>query len=60
MNGKTEEEAEKELEDQGIPAEHMAKLLPYKVFAGNKPTNSILSLCEFPPRYSSQEAPHEN
>jgi glucose-6-phosphate isomerase len=42
MNGKTEEEAGKELEKQGLPAEEIAKLLPYKVFAGNKPTNSIL------------------
>jgi glucose-6-phosphate isomerase len=42
MNGKTEVEAEKELEAQGLSAEHIAKLLPYKVFAGNKPTNSFL------------------
>jgi len=42
MNGKTEEEAEKELEQQGLSPEQMAKLLPYKIFAGNKPTNSIL------------------
>jgi glucose-6-phosphate isomerase len=42
MNGKTEEEAEKELEDKGYSAEDIAKLLPYKIFAGNKPTNSFL------------------
>ena len=42
MNGKTEDEAEKELEKQGLPKEEIAKLLPYKVFAGNKPTNSFL------------------
>jgi glucose-6-phosphate isomerase len=42
MNGKTEEEAEKELEKQGLPAEQIAWLLPYKIFKGNKPTNSIL------------------
>ena len=42
MNGKTEEEARKELEKQGLSAEEMARLLPYKVFAGNKPTNSFL------------------
>ncbi|HMK26710.1 MAG TPA: glucose-6-phosphate isomerase [Chitinophagaceae bacterium] len=42
MNGKTEEEAEKELLSQGLSVEQIAKLLPYKVFAGNKPTNSIL------------------
>jgi glucose-6-phosphate isomerase len=42
MNGKTEEEAEKELEKQNLTAEQIAKLLPFKVFAGNKPTNSLL------------------
>jgi glucose-6-phosphate isomerase len=42
MNGKREEEAEKELETQGLYAEQIAQLLPYKVFSGNKPTNSIL------------------
>ncbi len=42
MNGKTEEEAEKELEKAGLGNEEMARLLPYKVFSGNKPTNSFL------------------
>ncbi|HRG81117.1 MAG TPA: glucose-6-phosphate isomerase [Chitinophagaceae bacterium] len=42
MNGKTEQEAEAELEKQGLSPEAMAKLLPYKIFSGNKPTNSIL------------------
>ena len=42
MNGKSEAEAQKELEKQGLSTEEMAKLLPYKIFAGNKPTNSIL------------------
>ncbi len=42
MNGKTEEEAEKDLEKQGLSKEEIARLLPYKVFTGNKPTNSIL------------------
>ncbi len=42
MNGKTEEEVEKELENKGMAPEEIAKLLPYKIFAGNKPTNSIL------------------
>jgi len=42
MNGKTEEEAEKKLEEQGLSSEDMVKLLPYKIFAGNKPTNSFL------------------
>ena len=42
MNGKTEAEAEAELEKQGLSAEQIARLLPYKVFEGNRPTNSFL------------------
>jgi len=42
MNGKTEQEAEKELEKAGLSNEEISKLLPYKVFHGNKPTNSFL------------------
>ncbi len=42
MNGKTEEEAELELEKQALSKEEIARLLPYKVFAGNKPSNSVL------------------
>ncbi|HKZ67740.1 MAG TPA: glucose-6-phosphate isomerase [Chitinophagaceae bacterium] len=42
MNGKPEEEAEKELEKQNLTAEQIAKLLPFKIFTGNRPTNSFL------------------
>jgi len=42
MNGKTDEETQKELEKAGSTPEEIAKLLPFKVFAGNRPTNSIL------------------
>jgi glucose-6-phosphate isomerase len=42
MNGKTEEIAEAELEKQGLSAEEIAKLLPFKIFPGNRPTNSFL------------------
>jgi len=42
MNGKTEQEAALELEKAGLSNEVISKLLPYKVFAGNKPTNSFL------------------
>ena len=42
MNGKTEQEAELELEKAGMSNEVISRLLPYKVFAGNKPTNSFL------------------
>ncbi len=40
MNGKTEAEVEAEL--QGMDAEAIKKLVPFKVFEGNRPTNSIL------------------
>lgn len=42
MNGKTEEEVTRELEKTGLNNEAISKLLPYKVFSGNKPTNSFL------------------
>jgi glucose-6-phosphate isomerase len=42
MNGKTETEVEKELEEKGLTNEEIAWLLPYKIFAGNRPTNSFL------------------
>jgi glucose-6-phosphate isomerase len=42
MNGKTEEEAGKELEKAGLSNEDITRLLPYKVFTGNRPTNSFL------------------
>ncbi|HEY0730888.1 MAG TPA: glucose-6-phosphate isomerase [Chitinophagaceae bacterium] len=42
MNGKTDEEVETELLAQGKPVEEIAELAAFKVFTGNKPTNSIL------------------
>jgi glucose-6-phosphate isomerase len=42
MNGKTEEEAQKELDKQGLTVEQISKLLPFKIFQGNQPTNSFL------------------
>ncbi len=42
MNGKTEEEVEQELLQQGKSVDEVAALSPYKIFAGNRPTNSIL------------------
>ena len=42
MQGKTEQEAEQEMETQGLTPEDIAKLLPFKIFAGNKPSNSFL------------------
>ncbi|HEU4472488.1 MAG TPA: glucose-6-phosphate isomerase [Flavisolibacter sp.] len=42
MNGKSEAEVEEELIAQGKSAEEIARLAPYRIFAGNRPTNSIL------------------
>ncbi|XP_030650249.1 glucose-6-phosphate isomerase b isoform X4 [Chanos chanos] len=42
MKGKTTEEAKKELEAGGLSGEALEKILPHKVFQGNKPTNSII------------------
>ncbi|MDF7821617.1 glucose-6-phosphate isomerase [Runella sp. MFBS21] len=42
MNGKTYEEAAGELAKAGKSAEEIAALAPFKVFEGNRPTNSIL------------------
>ncbi len=42
MNGKSEEDARLELEKKELPKEEIDQLLPYKVFKGNNPTNSIL------------------
>ena len=42
MRGKTEGEVRAELEEEGLTAEAIERLLPYKVFPGNKPTNTIL------------------
>ncbi len=42
MKGKTEEEARLELTKAGLSGEALGKLLPHKVFSGNRPTNSIM------------------
>jgi glucose-6-phosphate isomerase len=42
MNGKTADEVKAELEKSGMTADAIAKLLPYKVFTGNRPSNSFL------------------
>ncbi|XP_055694780.1 glucose-6-phosphate isomerase [Lutzomyia longipalpis] len=42
MAGKTEAQARKELEQSGLAGEKLDKLLPHKVFTGNRPTNSIV------------------
>jgi glucose-6-phosphate isomerase len=42
MRGKTEAEARKELEASGMKGAALERLLPHKVFPGNRPTNSIV------------------
>jgi glucose-6-phosphate isomerase len=42
MRGKTEAEARKELQVQGLSGETLEQLLPHKVFPGNRPSNTIL------------------
>ncbi|PWL40101.1 glucose-6-phosphate isomerase [Flagellimonas aquimarina] len=42
MNGKRAAEVKSELEAQDISQEELQRLLPFKIFEGNKPTNTIL------------------
>jgi len=42
MKGKTKDQAYSELQADGLNEEEIAKLLPYKIFPGNRPTSTIL------------------
>ncbi len=42
LNGKTAEQVQKEFDQQGMAKEQAEFLLPFKVFNGNKPTNTFL------------------
>jgi len=42
MNGKTKEEVLSELQSQALSNSEIAKLLPFKIFEGNKPTTSVV------------------
>jgi glucose-6-phosphate isomerase len=42
MNGKTEDQVREEMIKDGKSEEEIARVLPYRVFTGNKPTNSFL------------------
>ena len=42
MKGKNEAEARADLEAAGLSGEELEKLLPHKIFTGNKPSNSIM------------------
>ena len=48
MWGKNEAEARQELEAQGLSGKALERLLPYKVFAGNRPTNTLIFRCLTP------------
>ena len=42
MRGKTRSEAEQELKSKGLSRSEIDALAPFKVFEGNKPTNTLL------------------
>jgi glucose-6-phosphate isomerase len=42
MKGKTADEVRNELEKDGLDGDALEKLIPHKVFTGNRPTNLIL------------------
>ena len=42
LNGKSAPQVKEELRKQGLSPQEVKKLTPFKVFKGNKPTNSIL------------------
>jgi glucose-6-phosphate isomerase len=42
LNGKTSEQVQAELDKQNLPKDKADYLKPFKVFAGNKPTNTLL------------------
>ena len=42
MKGKTEEEVNKEFDSQNLDPQLRARLLPHKIFSGNRPSNTFL------------------
>jgi glucose-6-phosphate isomerase len=60
LNGKTEEQVRNEFEKQGISPEKAAYLTPFKVFEGNKPTNTILIKSLTPETLGSLVAMYEH
>ncbi|MBP8646594.1 MAG: glucose-6-phosphate isomerase [Syntrophobacteraceae bacterium] len=42
MRGRSREETREEMQEVGLPEEEIQRLLPFKTFRGNRPTNSIL------------------
>ncbi|MFN3402879.1 MAG: glucose-6-phosphate isomerase [Cytophagaceae bacterium] len=60
MKGKTEAEAKAELEKEGLSGDALSKLLPHKVFPGNRPTNSIMFIKLTPKVLGSLVAMYEH
>lgn len=60
MKGKTEQEVMDEMSAQGTPAEQIDKLLPHRVFPGNRPTNTLLTDKMTPQRLGSLIALYEH
>ncbi len=60
MKGKSAEEVKAELQAKGMTREAIEKLLPFKVFSGNRPTNSILFQQLTPHRLGSLVALYEH
>lgn len=60
MNGKTKEQVQAEFDKQGLEEEKAEFLLPYKVFSGNKPTNTILIQKLTPKKLGSLVALYEH
>ncbi|WP_046865571.1 glucose-6-phosphate isomerase [Microvirga massiliensis] len=58
--GKTKDEARAELEEQGLSGAALMRLLPHKVFEGNRPTTSILYRQLTPRRLGSLIALYEH
>jgi len=42
MRGKNAEEVRADMQKQGLPADEIKKLLPHRIFPGNRPSNTIL------------------
>ncbi len=60
LNGKTAEQVQNEFDKQGLDSEKANYLLPFKVFEGNKPTNTILIKSLTPETLGSLVAMYEH
>jgi glucose-6-phosphate isomerase len=60
LHGKTEAQVNAELEKQGLSKEKSGFLLPFKIFEGNKPTNTILIKALTPETLGSLIAMYEH